>query len=138
MFSADPNGAPGPDGFSFQFYQFFWGLVKQELMLMCHKFYSHELSLSDLNKSFICLIPKTQDAAQLKQYRSISLVNCSFKILSNILNHRLEPLMGKLIDDSQSAFIKGRFILDNVMLSQEIIHHTKATDTQGIVVKIYF
>lgn len=34
IFGSYAEGAPGPDSFSFIFYQHFWNLVKKDLMLM--------------------------------------------------------------------------------------------------------
>lgn len=48
-----------------------------------------------------------------------------------MLTFRLEAIMNMIIDYSQTAFIKNRYILDNVVLSQEIIHHCQATNEQG-------
>ena len=41
VFASEPNGAPGPDGFTFKFYQFFWDIVKSDLMLLSHYFYEN-------------------------------------------------------------------------------------------------
>lgn len=91
-------------------------------MLLAHYFYDHNLDPHQINKFTICLIPKEKDATNIKKYRSISLVNCRFKLLSKLLTIRLEPIMFRIIDDSPAAFIKNRFILDNAVLSQEILH----------------
>lgn len=107
-------------------------------MKLCQQFYSGTLELQFINKSIICLIPKELDAQVIKKFRPISLVNCSFKILSKILTFRVEPILQRLIDNHQSAFLKDRYILDNVLLSHEVIHHYKHTDQQGVVVKIDF
>ena len=138
VFASDPNGAPGPDGFTFKFYQFFWDLVKNDLMTLTYYFYENKLNLHAINKSCICLIPKEKDANIVKKFRPISLVNCSFKILSKLLTNRLELVMDRLIDHSQSAFIKNRYILDNVILSQEILHSCHTNKQAGVVVKIDF
>ena len=138
VFASEPNGTPGSDGFTFQFYQFFWKIVKSDLMLLTHFFYENQLNLHRINKSCICLIPKENDATHIKKFRPISLVNCSFKIISKILTIRLEQIMDRLIDTSQSAFIKNRYILDNMILGQEILHSSFVNKQPGVVIKIDF
>lgn len=44
--------------------------------------------------------------------------------------------MDRILDTSQSAFIKNRYILDNVIISKEIIHHCQQTKQQGVVIKV--
>lgn len=94
------------------------------------------MNLQKLNKASVCLIPREKDAVEIKKLRPISLLNCSLKIISQVLTNRLGFVMHKLIDNTQSAFLKNRFILDNVVLSNEIIHHCKKTKQQGVVIKI--
>lgn len=132
VLESEATGAPGPDGFSFKFYQFFWDLVKFDLWSLCQKFYNCDMDLPKLNKSIICRIPKKKDTQLIQKFRPISLVNCSLKIISKILTYRLFSIMNRIIDVNQSAFIKGRYILDNVVLSNEIIHHCTITKQQGV------
>lgn len=101
-------------------------------------FYNHTLDLHKLNKSCVCLIPKEKGAAHIRKFRPISLVNCSFKILSKILTNILELIMSRIIDTSQSAFLRNRYILDNVVLSQELIHSCQTQKQQRVVIKIDF
>lgn len=46
--------------------------------------------------------------------------------------------MTRIIDVSQSAFLPQRYILDNVILSQELIHYSKYNNHKGVVIKIDF
>ena len=138
VFTSEPNGAPGPDGFTFKFYQAFWELISSDLYQLCMHFHGHKTKLTSLNRSIICLIPKEHEAKHITKFRPISLVNCSFKIISKILTFRLESIMHRIIDTSQAAFIKGRYILDNVILSQEIIHSCQADKAEGVIVKVDF
>ncbi|XP_078150904.1 uncharacterized protein LOC144546233 [Carex rostrata] len=138
LFDCEASGTPGPDGFSFQFYQHFWLVVHTDLALLCTHFHDNILQLDKLNKSIICLIPKEANASTINKFRPISLVNCSFKLISKILTHRLGHVMHRIIDDSQAAFLPGRNILDNIVISQELIHYSKHHNQQGIVVKVDF
>lgn len=138
LFDCAPHGAPGPDGIPFSFYQKFWDLVEDDLFLLCKQFYQNSLQLAKINKSIICLIPKERDASLISKYRPISLVNCSFKLISKILTHRLTTIMSRIIDDSQSAFLPNRYILDNVVLGHELIDYSQHHKQQGVVIKVDF
>jgi hypothetical protein len=46
--------------------------------------------------------------------------------------------MKKIIHECQSAFIKGRFIADGIMLLQEILRDSKCRKQQGVILKIDF
>lgn len=97
VFYSEANGAPGPDGFTFRFSQYLWDLVKFYLLVISQKFYDHSLALQKLNKAIVCLIRKKKEALNIKQFRPISLVNCSLKILSKMLT---TPLMHRFVDNT--------------------------------------
>jgi hypothetical protein len=91
-------------------------------MKVVKDFESGHLNLDRLNYAVITLIPKELEAKLLKKFRPISLLNCSFKIFGKAINNRLIKLADRLISKNQSAFIKGRFILESVVAAHEIIH----------------
>jgi hypothetical protein len=75
------EGAPGPDGFFFMFYQKFWSIIKKDFMALVRGFNQGNLNLRILNYAKIILIPKEEGGNTLKKYRPISLINCSLKFL---------------------------------------------------------
>ena len=81
--------------------------------------------LPQMNHTFITLIPKKQGACNFNQFRPISLCNFCYKIISKILVNRLRPLLPKIIEPSQAAFVSGRWISESVVLAQEIVHNLK-------------
>jgi Reverse transcriptase (RNA-dependent DNA polymerase) len=68
------------------------------------------MNLTKLNHDSIILIPKNKEGNTINQYRPINLMNCSVKIIIKILANRLASVLDTLIDESQTAFIKGRNI----------------------------
>ena len=87
--------APGPDGFPVIFYKKFWGLLKWWIMEMVEDFYKGKLDLKRLNYGVITLIPKVVEAASIKQYRPICLLNVFYKLFTKLLAVRL----GRVADD---------------------------------------
>ncbi|XP_061360507.1 uncharacterized protein LOC133304483 [Gastrolobium bilobum] len=77
--------------------------------------------LKQINHAFIVLIPKTDQASQVKHFRPISCCNILYKIISKILASRIAPVLGLIIGPFQSAFLKNRNMIDNIFLIQELL-----------------
>ena len=66
-----------------------------------------------LNNILMVLLPKINVPKEVKDFRLITLVHSFAKIISKLLANRLSAFLLQLVCENQSAFIKGRFILDN-------------------------
>ena len=86
----------------------------------------------------ITLIPKIKEANNVKQFRPICLLNVSFKIFTRLLMNRLTLLADKIISKNQSAFIKGRYILDSAVTLHEVMHEMQSKKLKGVIFKIDF
>jgi len=84
------------------------------------------------------LLPKIHEAEKIQQYRPICLLNCIYKLITKILTLRLEKVADKLILNSQSAFMKGRNIMNGIMALHEILHETKRRNEVGVILKLDF
>ncbi|KAL0427138.1 UNVERIFIED_CONTAM: hypothetical protein Slati_2888600 [Sesamum latifolium] len=80
-----------------------------------------------MNFTHVVLIPKGSNPECVSQLRPISLCNVVMKIVSKCIANRLKGLMDSLISPSQSAFIPGHLITDNVLLAFELNHFLKVT-----------
>ena len=65
------------------------------------------------------------DLCNFNQFRLISLCNFFYKIISKILVNRIRPLLSKIIDPAQVAFVPNRWITENIVLALEVIHSFK-------------
>jgi hypothetical protein len=105
-------------------------------MDMIKGFEQGKINISRINYAIIILIPKDDEARTLKKYIPISWINCSFKIFSKVLNNRLEDICGRLLAPNQTAFVRGRYILESVVSSHEIIHEAVRSDQKGLFLKL--
>lgn len=73
------------------------------------------------NSTILTLLPKFPGSTIIKDYRPISCCNILYKVISKILVNRLKPLLPYIILPNQTAFIKGRLLLENCLLAFEIV-----------------
>ena len=91
-----------------------------------------------INSTFIALIPKIDSPQRLSDFRPILLVGSLYKILSKVLANRLRSVMDFVISDSQSAFIKGRQILDGILVANEVVDEAHKLKKEMILFKVDF
>nr|CAD1838381.1 unnamed protein product [Ananas comosus var. bracteatus] len=138
VFACAPDKAPGPDGFPLLFYHRFWALLKSDVMKIFESLFAGSLDAGGINSSWICPIPKKPTILVARDLRPISLVHSMAKILSKVLATRLQSVLHLLINPFQTAFIRGRHILDNFYCAHFLIHHLHASKKQAALFKIDF
>uniref|UniRef100_A0A2N9IBV7 Reverse transcriptase domain-containing protein n=1 Tax=Fagus sylvatica TaxID=28930 RepID=A0A2N9IBV7_FAGSY len=126
LFQMHPSKAPGPDGMSSFFFQKYWNIVGADVVAAVLSVLNSGKILRKINLTHISLIPKKKNPERMSEYRPISLCNVVYKIISKVLANRLKVVLPCIISDSQSAFVPGRLITDNVSVAFEFIHKMKA------------
>jgi hypothetical protein len=85
-----PDKAPGPDGFNGHFIKKCWHLIKPDFYRLCSDFYNCQANLESINDSLTTLVPKIPNPETVNNFRPISLLNSSLKILTKLLADRLQ------------------------------------------------
>lgn len=120
-----PDKAPGPDGMTPAFFQKHWKIVGEDVVKMTRDFFRTGTMPERLNETNIVLLPKKKNPIMVGDLRHIALCNVLIKIITKVLANRMKDLLDVVISDTQSAFIPGRLISDNIMVSYEVMHYLK-------------
>lgn len=88
---------------------------------MFDQLHANEVVPRSLLAYFVALIPKVSSPMMLKDFRPISLLGSIYKLLSKVLAKRLAGVMNSIISSSQSTFIKGRQLVDGVLVINEVV-----------------
>ncbi|CAA7026594.1 unnamed protein product [Microthlaspi erraticum] len=119
--SLPKNKTCGPDGFTPEFFTSCWTVVGGEVTAAVKEFFSSEKLLKQWNATNLVLIPKITNASRTTDFRPISCLNTLYKVISKLLAKRLKSVLPSVISHSQSAFLLGRLLSENVLLATEIV-----------------
>lgn len=116
--AANRGTAPGHDGIPYEVYNAFKAELTPILLRVFNTAFgdtSVEAPLAPLLRGVICLVHKPrQPKDQLAGYRPITLLNCDTKLVLAVIANRLQRPLEYVINITQSAFLRGRDICDNI------------------------
>jgi len=134
----DSFKSPGPDGVNFGFLKEFWSDMKQDIMRFMTEFHRNGRLSRGINSTFIALIPKKDNPQKLNDFRPISLVGSIYKILAKVLANRLRHVIGSVIAEEQSTFVKNRQILDGILIANEMVDEAHILKKELLLFKVDF
>ena len=130
--------APGPDGFSVNFFTLFWPLIGPDFHLMIQDSLRTGRFPHGVTRGLITLIPKSGNLKFLNNWRPITLLNVGYKIYAKALQMRVQDPLSEIISPDQSAYLRNRFILDNILLTHETLSWAKKSKQDTIFLKLDF
>ena len=135
---------PGCDGLPYEFYRQFWGQLGAELMMVLEEaFASGEAeALSPLQREGRIVLLFKGGPRPLRErvdaYRPITLQNSDVKLLAKALALRWGPHLVEVVDVTQTGFLPGRFIGDNILAHLEEVDYLEGTQQPGCLVFLDF
>ena len=132
LFAMASNKSPGPDGFTCEFYKAAWDIVGEDFVIAVKSFFKTGFLPKGINSTILALMPKKKDSKTMKDYRPISCCNVIYKVISKILANRLKLILPKFISPNQSAFVKDRLLMENVLMASELVksYHKSAVSAR--------
>ena len=129
------NGkSPGSDGITTEFYKIFWKDIKTYLINSLNYSFQQSQLTEIQTQSIITLLPKHgKDPTFLENWRPISLLNIDYKIASKSIANRLKNVLESIISPSQTGFIKGRYIGENIRLLCQMLEHVDDNHLSSII-----
>ncbi|KAL3689242.1 hypothetical protein R1sor_015551 [Riccia sorocarpa] len=132
------NKAPGHDGLTIDIVQKCWTEVGDSCVQMIRAVWAKRSVLKADCQGIIKLLPKGGVKTKLTNWRPISLMTLSYKIVSKILANRLRTVIPGLVDSQQSGFIHGRQISNNILSLRMAQEWAREMELEALFVKIDF
>lgn len=132
--AADWDTSPGQDGLTVEFYAHFWGAMAQLLIAAVNEAFDDQASdspLADFLQGILTLIPKPGKPADEKGgYRPITLLDIDTRLVAKVVANRLQVPLEIIIGPTQTAFINGRDISDNVQYHLGLVDYLRERHTE--------
>lgn len=115
------NKAPGEDGINAEMIKIGGDVTAKEILDLVLDIWEQKTTPKEWTEAIIIPIHKKGDKQECNNYRGISLLNCTYKILSKIILKRLEDYTQSIFEEHQSGFVKGKSTTDQIFIVKETI-----------------
>ena len=89
-----------------------------------------------LNVTFVALIMKKSETIDVRDFQPISLVNEVHKIIAKVPTNRLRRVVKKTISKPHNSFVRGRQILDSVLIANDCLDSKIRSGEPGVLCKL--
>jgi len=113
--SFQTNKSPGNDGIPIEFYKRCWKIISQPFLESVNdSFEKGEMSNSRKQAVITLIEKKGKDRCFIENWRPISVLNVSAKIVSKVIATRIKKVLPNIIHHNQSGYISDRYLGETV------------------------
>ncbi|GJX31868.1 putative reverse transcriptase domain, reverse transcriptase zinc-binding domain protein [Tanacetum coccineum] len=115
--------SPGSDGYTDAFFKEAWDIIAPDVIKTVQEFFVNGILLKEVNHTIIALILKVDYPCIINDYHPISCCNILLKYICKIISNHMKDCLTTLVSSNQSAFVLSRCIIDNILLTQELMYN---------------
>ena len=131
------EGSPGPNGLTVRFFKYFFNDLSPFLLKFVNACFNTGKVNDDFKLSFTILLPKDSGSLlEIKNYRPISLLNITFKMITKALANKIAPFLEELVHPDQAAVIKGRSIQNHNHMIRDLISLANVRGDKACILSI--
>lgn len=106
------------------FFQQKW-FIRCDVISIVLRILNEHILLHKFNYTYVVHVPKCDIPETISHLCQISLCNAIVRIASKCVANNLNLMLDSIVSKSQSAFIPGRLITDDILSAFKLNHHLK-------------
>jgi len=130
--------AAGSDGIPIEALKVLWPQVGYHIQQQFEEVLVTKKIHPTINKGIQTLIPKGGYKSHIGNYRPISVLLATYKLMAKVMANRMQRNLPRWIKSSQIGFVKDRYILDNVFLAYEAMEWAQELQQDLVILMIDF
>ncbi|CAI6010189.1 unnamed protein product [Closterium sp. NIES-65] len=117
--------SPGKDGLPKELFERHWDVLGKEFLRMAQSFSVSATIPASIKEAITILLHKKGEKDNLDNYRPITLLNFTYKVLARVVANRMKMHLHKVISAEQYGFIPGRRISEAIGVVADVIEAAK-------------
>ncbi|CAI5469629.1 unnamed protein product [Closterium sp. Yama58-4] len=117
--------SPGKDGLPKELFERHWDVLGDEFLRLAQSFSGSASIPASIKEAVTILLHKKGEKDNLDNYRPITLLNFTYKVLARVVANRMKLHLHKVISAEQYGFIPGRRISDAIGVVADVIEAAK-------------
>ena len=133
------NKCSGTDGIPPDFYKVFWTKIKKLMYEMYQETVEHGKFHVSARRGILSLLEKKgKSAIKIGSWRPLSILNADNKVYSKMLANRLKTVQPHLIHHTQTGFLQGRYLSENILKICEVMQYCQIKNIEAVLISFDF